>query len=562
MEIITESNCIIKAFNNCNIQIIKELPNKYLFCGNDLAKVLDITSIRSSVQNFTNKEKVVRETYTPGGTQNVIYLTSKGVYRLLYASKKQIAVDFRDWVGDILDDLIFNDGIKLKIQLDEKIKELENLQDSHELDLKLKQEDVFIKFFCNKKICYITIFCINGIWYIKFGHTKEIQVRLPAHKREIHGQLYLVFCIETLDEYKLESEFKKDKNVIKNRVKIPSLKEDEYKTEIIAIKDEDDYDYYVTLLKKLNKDIIFDKEIMLKQLDLEIAKEQKVDKEFEMKKMELETIKLKVEMKKLELNNSYTTHTDIKLEETYNHDEDDTDIKLEETYQENDEEEDEDNKDIFKCTFCQYQTTFQKRFENHKSSHRFCTFSGCSYTNYNNPGNFNRHVQTHSEIPLFLCNYKNCDYKTKTDSNLKRHELKHADANTKCPHCEYTNLYQTILNNHIKTHLFCPFYNCDYKTTNKTRYDTHRNMHLEIKPFNCEICKKSFSQKPVLENHKRIHFGIKPYRCDFLNCEKKFTDLSGFKRHKRIHTGEHPYSCTYSDPSAFLRHKQTHDKVL
>jgi hypothetical protein len=59
MEIITESNCIIKAFNDCNIQIIKELPNKYLFCGNDLAKVLEITSIRSSVQNFTEKEKVV-----------------------------------------------------------------------------------------------------------------------------------------------------------------------------------------------------------------------------------------------------------------------------------------------------------------------------------------------------------------------------------------------------------------------------------------------------------------------------------------------------------------------
>jgi phage anti-repressor protein len=261
-------------------------------------------------------------------------------------------------IEHVYNDLINHDRIECQRLLDAKILELENLQDSHELDLKLKQEDVFIKFFCNKKICYITIFCIDDVWYIKFGHTKEIQVRLPAHKREISGQLYLVFCIETLDEYKLEAEFKKDKNVINNRVKIPGLKEDEFKTEIIKIKDENDYGYYTRLLNKLNKDIVIDKEITLKKLDLEIIKENNsskicttrcthdqtsevntkvekiiiTEKDIELRKIDLEMRKIDLEMKKIELEMKKSADqesslvTSINEKQTSNNDSDESEI--------------------------------------------------------------------------------------------------------------------------------------------------------------------------------------------------------------------------------------------
>ena len=48
------------------------------------------------------------------------YLTSQGVYRLLYNSKKPEAKKFRKWAGAILDDIIFNESKELKKQLDEK----------------------------------------------------------------------------------------------------------------------------------------------------------------------------------------------------------------------------------------------------------------------------------------------------------------------------------------------------------------------------------------------------------------------------------------------------------
>lgn len=90
MEIeITDPNCIVKAFQHNNICIIKDQDNKYYFRGSDIAKALEITNIRSSIQNFTSKEKGVRKVDTLGGPQDIIFLSSHGIYRLLYSSKKK-----------------------------------------------------------------------------------------------------------------------------------------------------------------------------------------------------------------------------------------------------------------------------------------------------------------------------------------------------------------------------------------------------------------------------------------------------------------------------------------
>lgn len=114
---ITDPNCIVKAFQNNNISIIKDEDNKYYFRGSDVAKALEITNIRSSIQNFRSKEKGVRKCDTLGGPQDIIFLSSHGVYRLLYSSKKKIAENFREWVGDILDDIILNQSKELQKQL-------------------------------------------------------------------------------------------------------------------------------------------------------------------------------------------------------------------------------------------------------------------------------------------------------------------------------------------------------------------------------------------------------------------------------------------------------------
>lgn len=128
-EINTDSNCIIKAFENHPISILSNHINDkkvYYFKASDIGKALNLTNIAVSIQNYDDDERVLREAYdTTDRLQNTTFLTSQGVYRLLYNSKKPIAKKFRKWAGDILDDIIFNESAELKKRLREKEEQLE-----------------------------------------------------------------------------------------------------------------------------------------------------------------------------------------------------------------------------------------------------------------------------------------------------------------------------------------------------------------------------------------------------------------------------------------------------
>ena len=123
-EIKEDNNCIVKAFENNPIAILQEdIYNKkvYYFKASDIGKALKLTNIAVSIQHYDEDERVIRKAYdTTNREQDTTFLTSQGVYRLLYNSKKEIAKKFRKWAGNILDDIIFNESVELKKQLQEK----------------------------------------------------------------------------------------------------------------------------------------------------------------------------------------------------------------------------------------------------------------------------------------------------------------------------------------------------------------------------------------------------------------------------------------------------------
>jgi prophage antirepressor-like protein len=86
-----------------------------------------------SIQHYDEDERVIRKAYdTTNREQDTTFLSSQGVYRLLYNSKKEMAKKFRKWAGAILDDIIFNESRDLQRQLQENQKQL--LQKEKELD--------------------------------------------------------------------------------------------------------------------------------------------------------------------------------------------------------------------------------------------------------------------------------------------------------------------------------------------------------------------------------------------------------------------------------------------
>lgn len=251
---ITDPNCIVKAFQNNNISIIKDDGNKYYFRGSDVAKALEITNIRSSIQNFTEKEKGVRKVDTLGGPQDIIFLSSQGIYRLLYSSKKKIAEHFREWVGDILDDIIFNQSKELQKQLENQKLLLEN----KELEKKREVEMTLRNSFDKRNLVYLIKIILNDEIIYKFGYTDDIKTRLRTHKNQIGEDIELVYCIESKDNKMLERLLIDYLEQYKFRIK--RLINDKYQTELLKVKD---IEIIKNKLIELNKEVEDDKLLII-----------------------------------------------------------------------------------------------------------------------------------------------------------------------------------------------------------------------------------------------------------------------------------------------------------
>ncbi|KAM3911679.1 uncharacterized protein RB166_020236 [Leptodactylus fuscus] len=131
--------------------------------------------------------------------------------------------------------------------------------------------------------------------------------------------------------------------------------------------------------------------------------------------------------------------------------------------------------------------------------------------------------------------------------------------------CEKNLSCTDLASKHCKSMELRPYKcsECDKSFTVKSNLIKHHRIHTGERPYKCTLCSKSFSRNSHLITHQRTHTGERPYKCN--ECDKSFIQNSVLIQHQRIHTGERPFKCdkcnkSFSQKSCLIRHQRTHTR--
>ena len=205
---------VVKAFNNNNLHteiVIKGTCEEPLFRANDIGEILEMGNIRTTIQHFDKSEKVVHTMDTLGGSQQVTFLTEKGLYKVLFKSRKPIAERFQNWVCEVIKEIRLNGVYDLQKQLEKQKTEMQLLEDikNKEMEEKIikEKEKLLLKEYDNVgNIIYIIKVKTNddGTYIVKIGHsTKGIKERYQECKQK-HKNILLLNCFQVDKSYEFE----------------------------------------------------------------------------------------------------------------------------------------------------------------------------------------------------------------------------------------------------------------------------------------------------------------------------------------------------------------------
>ena len=153
---------VVKAFNENNLHteiVIKGTHLEPLFRANDIAEILEMGNVRSTIQNFDKSEKVVHTMDTLGGSQQVTFLTEKGLYKILFKSRKPIAERFQNWVCEVIKEIRLNGIYNLQKQLEKQKMEMELLEETKNKEM---EEKIIIEKALEKQNVLLTKFRNSG----------------------------------------------------------------------------------------------------------------------------------------------------------------------------------------------------------------------------------------------------------------------------------------------------------------------------------------------------------------------------------------------------------------
>lgn len=192
---------IVKAFNANDLHteiVIKGTMDDPLFRASDVGVILDISNIRMSITEFDESEKrAVSTTDSTGRMQEVTFLTEKGLYKVLFRSRKPIAQKFQNWVCEVIKEIRLKGIYKMENEIK---KAIEEKNDAIEEKNKIREKTLIENFPSNVQCVYygtIENKSDKGERLIKFGNSNSLKNRIYSHKKTYHNfRLINAFKVE------------------------------------------------------------------------------------------------------------------------------------------------------------------------------------------------------------------------------------------------------------------------------------------------------------------------------------------------------------------------------
>ena len=316
---------VSELFNGNNVRILGTV-NKPLFVASDIGLILGIQKITATMSDYDNTKKCSGMVQTPTGIREMTLLTERGLYAILFTSRKPEAKLFQSWVFDVVERIRLTGRYDTKDDTDERnqqiIQQLEAANEALRLSeaanvtlrgqvasltpaVETKQErmegfqEFDINDYTNQPCVYLLHLTANDY---KFGVSGEIDVRIATHICDFRKDGYE---LRTVKLWKCDTmQIMKDTEAkIKLLAKQRNILVNKYgKKEIITT---DNIGYIVECI---------DKYVTEPCSDSTRIRELEITAELERMRISLEMRKFDVEMKRLEIEHDRMKQTSAHID--------------------------------------------------------------------------------------------------------------------------------------------------------------------------------------------------------------------------------------------------------